>query len=240
MKVSLFTKFTGDACEYVRVTAPCNTIGAALTTFHGDDAVSEEAIADSDLVIVQRTYPSLVENYQNVIKFADKHNKPVVFEIDDYLFDLPEDHPDRKSGAYAADLLPMLAALSDADYVTVPTSNLKEKLEPYNQNVVVVPNYLDDTLWQTNKTLEWNATADPLVIGYMGSYTHQSDLQSILPALLRVAENYGDRVRFKIWGVPFPSESLNLAMKLKNPANIWIGSHHRLYFLVIKYHHEDQ
>lgn len=211
MKVSLFTKFTGDACEYVRVTAPCNTIGAALTAFHGDDAVSEEAIADSDLVIIQRTYPSLVENYQNVIKFADKHNKPVVFEIDDYLFDLPEDHPDRKSGAYAADLLPMLAALSDADYVTVPTSNLKEKLEPYNQNVVVVPNYLDDTLWQTNRALEWNATADPLVIGYMGSYTHQSDLQLILPALLRVAENYGDRVSFKIWGVPFPSGSLNLA-----------------------------
>ena len=106
LKVCLFTKFTGDACEYVRVTAPCNIIGAELTAFHGDDAVSEKAIADSDVVIVQRTYPSCVDNYQNVVKFAKKHDKPVIFEIDDYLFDLPEDHPDRKSGAYVADLLP--------------------------------------------------------------------------------------------------------------------------------------
>lgn len=210
LKVSLFTKFTGDACEYVRVTAPCNTIGAALTAFHGDDAVSEEAIADSDLVIVQRTYPSLVENYQNVIKFANKHNKPVVFEIDDYLFDLPEDHPDRKSGAYAADLLPMLAALSDADYVTVPTSNLKEKLTPYNQKIVVVPNYLDEHLWQINGGVDRTDSEEQVVIGYMGSYTHQSDLESIIPALVKVAETYKDKIKFKIWGVPQHSEAQDL------------------------------
>jgi len=211
LKVSLFTKFTGDACEYVRISAPLNAIGAELIAFHGNDTISEQVIADSDLVIVQRTYPGLVEKYTDVVNLSRKHNKPVVFEIDDYLFDLPPEHPDRKSGAYVSDLVHMLAALSDADYVTVTTPNLKEKLEPYNQNVVVVPNYLDDTLWQTNKALERNATADPLVIGYMGSYTHQSDLQAILPALLRVAENYGDRVKFKIWGVPLPSGSLKLA-----------------------------
>lgn len=209
LRVCLFTKFTGDACEYVRVTAPCSAIGAELTTFHGDDAVSEQAIADSDLVIVQRTYPSLVDNYQKVIKFANEYNKLVVFEIDDYLFDLPEEHPDRKSGAYVSDLLHMLAALSDADYVTVPTSKLKEKLTPYNQNIIVIPNYLDDILWQINGGLDRTDSSERVVIGYMGSYTHQSDLESIVPALVKIAETYKNKVKFKLWGLPKSLELLD-------------------------------
>jgi len=55
LKVCLFTKFSGEACEYIRVTAPCNAIGAQLTTFHGADEVSEIAIKDADMVIIQRT-----------------------------------------------------------------------------------------------------------------------------------------------------------------------------------------
>lgn len=211
LKVSLFTKYNGDACEYVRVTAPCRAMGAELTAFHVEDEVSEQAIADSDLVIVQRTYPSLVDNYQEVIKFAKRHNKPIVFEIDDYLFDLPEEHPDRKSGAYVSDLLPMLGALSDADFVTVPTTTLKEKLTPYNQNIIVVPNYIDDKLWQYSEGIKQQDVDEPIVIGYMGSYTHHSDLESIVPALVRVAEDYRNKVKLKIWGVPLPATLLNLS-----------------------------
>lgn len=210
VKISLFTKFQGDACEYVRVTSPCITMGAKLTAFHGKDEVSEQVIADSDLVIVQRTYPSLIENYQNVIKYARLQNKPVIFEIDDYLFDLPEDHPDRKSGAYVADLLPMLGALSEADFVTVPTDVLKDKLDPFNPNILVISNYIDDKLWQLNEEITRTDIDDPLVIGYMGSYTHRADLESIVPALVRLAEQYKDRVKFKIWGVELPTELLGL------------------------------
>ena len=210
LKVCLFTKFTGDACEYVRVTAPCNAIGAELTAFHGEDAISEQAIADSDLVIVQRTYPSLVDHYQKVVKFAKKHDKPLVFEIDDYLFDLPEDHPDRKSGAYVADLLPMFGALLDADYVTVPTGLLKERLAPFNPNIFEISNYIDDNLWQISEGIERTDSDERLVIGYMGSYTHQSDLESIVTALVKVAETYKDKIKFKVWGMPHHSESLNL------------------------------
>jgi len=206
LKICLFTKFSGEACEYVRVTAPCNAIGAQLTAFHGEDDFSEQSISDSDMVIIQRTYPSFRENYQKVIEFARKHNKPIVFELDDYLFDLPEDHPDRQSGAYVGDLLTMLYALSDADFVTVPTKILKEKLEPFNQNIVVIPNFIDDELWQYADGIEQAELNDQIVIGYMGSYTHQSDLDSIMPVLVKVAEEYGEKVKFKVWGVPLPSE----------------------------------
>lgn len=34
LKVSVFAKFTGDACEYVRINAPLSAIGAELITFH--------------------------------------------------------------------------------------------------------------------------------------------------------------------------------------------------------------
>ena len=210
LKVCCFTKIASDACEYVRVTSPCNTIGAKLTAFHGEDAISEQAIAESDVVIVQRTYPSLVDNYQDVVKFAKKHDKPLIFEIDDYLFDLPEDHPDRISGAYVADLLPMLGALSDADCVTVPTKRLQKKLAPFNPNIFEIPNYIDDNLWQINDRVSRTDPHEQLVIGYMGSYTHQSDLESIIPALVKVAETYKGKVKFKIWGVSQHTEALDL------------------------------
>ncbi len=210
LKICLFTKFSGEACEYVRVTAPCNAIGAQLTAFHGEDDFSEQSISDSDMVIIQRTYPSFREKYQKVIEFARKHNKPIVFELDDYLFDLPEDHPDRQSGAYVGDLLTMLYALSDADFVTVPTKILKEKLEPFNQNIVVIPNFIDEELWQYAEGVEQAEPKDQIVIGYMGSYTHQSDLDSIMPVLVKVEEEYGEKVKFKVWGVPLPSELASL------------------------------
>ena len=211
LKVCLFTKFSGEACEYIRVTAPCNAIGAQLTTFHGADEVSEIAIKDADMVIIQRTYPSFVENFQKVVKLGKEYGKPIIFEIDDYLFDLPEDHPDRKSGAYVVDLLAMLYAIADADFVTVPTKSLKDRLIPFNQNTIVIPNYIDDRLWQCTDEDD-KAESDGIVtIGYMGSYTHESDLELITPVLVKIAEEYGDKVKVKIWGVPLPSELSALA-----------------------------
>ena len=206
LNVCLFTKFSGEACEYIRVTAPCNVMGAQLNAFHGEDEISEQTIADSDLVIIQRTYPSFNENYQKVVKFAREYEKPIVFEIDDYLFDLPEDHPDRKSGAYVVDLLTMLYAIAEADFVTVPTELLKEKLLPFNRNTIIIPNFIDDHLWQYTDEDDKAESDDVVTIGYMGSYTHQSDLELITPVLRRIAEEFGDKVKFKVWGVPLPSE----------------------------------
>ena len=44
LKAVLVTKFTGDACEYVRVTALFNGIGAHINAFHEDDHISKQAI----------------------------------------------------------------------------------------------------------------------------------------------------------------------------------------------------
>jgi len=41
----------------------------------------------------------------------------------------------------------MITAMVDADLVLVPTEELRRIAEGFNPNVIVLPNYLDDTLW---------------------------------------------------------------------------------------------
>ena len=80
----------------------------------------------------------------------------------------------------------MLQAIMEVDLVTVSSQPLKDYLHPYNSNIAVIPNFLDDNLWNfrkpsTSQTVEGNIT-----IGYMGGYSHKPDLLMVLPALKKL------------------------------------------------------
>jgi len=201
LKVALFTSHYGDACEYIRITAPMNLIQADFSVFREKDEISSNLIEKSDLIIVQRNFPGLEEKFAQVCRFSRKNNVPLIFEIDDYLFDLPESHPDRISRAYTSQLLPMLNAIIEADVVTVPTEVLKRKLDPFNYKVVVLYNYLDDRIWLDDGPIV-KPGSEYITIGYQASYTHQPDFEEIVQVVNRLIETYPKEIRFKIWGIP--------------------------------------
>ena len=71
----------------------------------------------------------------------------------------------------------------EADLVTVATPRLQSVLASYNNNVVVLPNYFDDTLWQLRPPV-LKSKDEMLTIGYMGGNSHKPDIEYLMPVLL--------------------------------------------------------
>ena len=130
----------------------------------------------------------------------------VVFDLDDMLFDLPENHPDRISGFYTEALLPMLQAIMEADLVTVATETLRQALLPYNRSIEIIPNDLSQNLWSFKELPASSDLENFITIGYMGGKSHQPDLMMVLPALKAINEDYPGKIRFHFWGIEPPEE----------------------------------
>lgn len=203
-KITFFTKQLGfSPMEHLRIMGPLKKTPIQIMLGFNDDKLNSEIISLSQLILFQRDFPQDLKLYRQVIKQAELLKKPVIYDMDDYLLGLPENHPDRQSNVYAPALLPMLEALITADAVTVSTNKLKETLLEYNRNIFVLPNYLDDAFWplQIPKPREQK---DYLTIGYMGGDSHKPDLEWIAPVLLKLSDVYSERVHFHFYGVNPP------------------------------------
>ncbi|MGE5224769.1 MAG: glycosyltransferase [Omnitrophica WOR_2 bacterium] len=189
----------GHVLTSLRIEAPLQQSG--LQVVHGNeiDGFYPERVSQGDLVIVQRDFPRWGDRYEQVMGLARSLKKPVVYEIDDLLLELPADHPDLALEYYTPAVLPMLRAIIDADLVTTTTPALCEYLGMFNPQVRVLPNYLDDRLWSVQLP-ERNPGENPVVIGYMGSASHLADIDSITPVLAGLLESYGDRISLRFWG----------------------------------------
>jgi glycosyltransferase involved in cell wall biosynthesis len=138
--------------------------------------------------------------------------------------------------------------LSEADGVWVTTPALKERFAAFNPDIGVVPSALDERLlpvWRSParqwypgfkdtvaRHLRWlpramvNALRYTLagrkVIGYMGTFTHDSDLSMVLPALRAVWQRHQGKIAFQLVGVIGRTETYQalqeLPVRIINPA----------------------
>jgi len=194
------------ALSVIRCLGPLNHLGLRVVPGVEDGQARPGRVAEGDIVVLQRDFCRDLDAYERVMAEARTLKKPVVFDIDDLLFELPENHPDRQVHFYADALLPMLLAVMEADLVTVATDPLREYFQPFNPNIRVVPNYLDDRLWRFRPPAAESREDGGITIGYMGGPSHRPDLEMVLPALLRIMERYPQRISFKFWGVDSPAE----------------------------------
>lgn len=190
----------------LRVLGPANQAGFEVISGVKNRVVEIEAIKKGELVILGREFAIDYNNYEKVISLARMLNKPVILDLDDLLFALPYDHPDRLDSDYTTAALPMLQSVLEADLLTVATRSLREYLLPYNSAIEVIPNYLDDSLWQIKPPTVRKNQADPLIIGYMGGHSHAPDFALIIPALKELMKKYPDQIRLQFWGIEPPSE----------------------------------
>ncbi len=198
-----------DAMAHLRLIAPLNQVGIHIINGIKNGQPAAELVLDGDIVIVQQDFPRNFDDYQKVMEIAKRERKPVVFDLDDLLLFLPENHPDRVARYYAPSLLPMFQALMEADLVTVATPGLQSLLAGYNKNVVVLPNYFDDALWKLRPPA-LKSKDEMLTIGYMGGNSHKPDIEYILPVLLDLIKRYPHKLRFQFWGLQPPAELLTL------------------------------
>ena len=91
-----------------------------------DPQVSVDELLDSDLFVLHREFCDRRIAPQ-IVAAAHEAKKPVVFELDDLLINVPESNPNHK---YCEAITPdVMHMLRQADYITVTTAPLRHYLE---------------------------------------------------------------------------------------------------------------
>jgi GT2 family glycosyltransferase len=189
----------------LRILGPASHAGLRVVRGNQGEQIFPEKVDAADLVLVQRDFPRHTRAYQEIVSRARAQGKPLVFDLDDLLLELPAGHPDRVNRYYSAALLPMLHAILEADAVTASTAPLCDYLRPLNPRTWLLPNYLDDRLWDLRPRADKEGRQQPVVIGYMGGDSHTPDLLEIAPALAQILERYGERVQLHLLGARPPA-----------------------------------
>jgi len=200
----------GHVCPEIRLTAPAEQAG--LTVIHGNEfdghaiRVVEGALEQADVVYFQRDFPRHAEIYRPLLEQARRLGKPVIYDLDDLLMDLPEIHPDFAFYEQSRDHV--LGAILEADAVTCPAPRMAETLRAFNPQVHILPNALNQAVWDIKTPEAIRArSSEQVTIGYMGGWSHRPDLEWITPVLLNLLLAYGSRLQLKFWGIA-PAEIL--------------------------------
>ncbi len=206
-----------NSLAYLRLIGPLNQLSIELIDGYEGGKVVVDKVLQGDVVVIQRNFPRKYEEYQKVIEVSRREGKPIIFEMDDLLFRLPENHPYQKTRDYVTSLLPMYQALVDANLVIVSSQQLADLFKNYNKNIAIIPNYLDENVWQLHPPV-FNASKDKqIIIGFMGTASHKPDLEFVAPVLTDINEKYPNRILFRFWGLEPPEAMRSFSQEIPLP-----------------------
>lgn len=192
------SKTRGQASTYVRVWERTrNRLGRSTYYLR---STPQELIALSrhgicPIAILQRNAVP-AEEVQSVLDCVDEDKLAFLYDVDDDLLNVPADKD--PSGSYAAYVPALRGLLAKAASVTVSVPALQETLKPFCARTDLVPNKLSRTLWGPAPTFARSGSTRVRAL-YMGTKTHDSDLEMIRPAIEAVARDCPD-FRLKIIG----------------------------------------
>ncbi|MBE6504817.1 MAG: DUF616 domain-containing protein [Methanobrevibacter sp.] len=215
IKVGVFLEDNFDnmnACPFIRI----HTLFSELSKnnnyhffIYGKDIMplldTENMINDHifDVIVIQRVNPYSTE----LLKKAKKHNIKVIYETDDDFLDI---NPSNPSYTYILEHFDKIQKLvKNADYITVSTNELKNRLNRLNvNNVEIIRNYhVNDSL--PMKPFEYREN-NIIKIGYFGTLTHQGDLDLVHNVILRLKDIYskkGIEIIFEMAGAAMIEDS---------------------------------
>ncbi len=208
------------ACPYIRIWSPMS-VSSEFEAFSGCRVdgngikCNTKLVHDADIVILQRDFPSHVEAVHRILTIAKERGVPVVLESDDDLINLPKEHPASPISVGLQSGLESSAHLLSGFIVS--TEHLASIFKKYGKPVYVVPNFIDDRLWQLTPLKR-----DPelLVIGYMGTPTHKEDLDCAIPALKKLLHKYQGKLELWLWGALPEDLRQNPGVKLVAGLNV--------------------
>lgn len=140
--------------------------------------------------------PALAEQIVAAVRRA---GAKLIYTLDDNFLDLPPS----VAGWFTPQHRQVVEFfLSEADGVMVTTPGLQERFAPYNRHSVVVPHALDERLLKP-KPRAWldRFRSRRIIIGYMGTFSHDDDLLMIAPALRAAIERHSASVEIQLIGV---------------------------------------
>lgn len=191
-------------------------------TFSYDCAITEDIVLSNDLFLLQ----GIVDKNALAMLYAyqQERGKKIVVDIDDYL-EVNEDNP-HKIEHEIADAIPTIKkTLEIADLVTTTNKNLEKYLLQFNDNVAILPNYMNMEFWHKPT---YQNTSNNLRVGWAGSMTHYDDVAMLAEPLRQLKHDFPS-VEFIILGdlrfkdiFPFAEVMLGV------PYDVWPSKLHGL------------
>jgi len=202
----------GTASSYIRTgrwrTNAHHDNLAILRTVAPRDLLSGSDTAEYDAILVQRTAldPELAPE---LVAWARKHGTRLVVDLDDD-FVTPAARSHLLTAGYSAEVLDAVSTLLDgADTVLLSTVALQHEVVKARGELPITlwPNRLDPRLWSS--AVATIAPPKSRHLLYMGTKTHERDLEMLAEPLELASEALGRKVMLDIVGVssaPLPSE----------------------------------
>jgi glycosyltransferase involved in cell wall biosynthesis len=190
--------FIPHGSSYIRLLYPLSYCSNNINMVKGIDYKN----IDANAIIWDRQWMPNLKLYdvENFLKYIRKKRIKFIYSLDDNLLDLNLFDGIKQKPTYEEkNIIRML--IKEADGVIVSTKQLKERLNKLNSNIFVIENALHEDLIRSEKEDKIGKTINQIVIGYMGTPTHDQDFLMILPAIKNIMEKYKDIVRFEIVGV---------------------------------------
>lgn len=195
----------------------------------------------ADVVIIQREAGDFpLKKIKPWLESWRAANGRMLYEIDDDLLNA-EGLKQRNFKGDAAQLSEKVCWLCEqADAVTVSTSTLQEKFRKLNRNIYLVPNFLDANLWRLHKSpvsgpgIFMRREGDPIRIGYIGTPTHDPDLNVVAEAMRKIESEFVDRVEIEVIGAfqnKTPSFGKRVGLSKRNDYPNFVNwLHHRIHW----------
>jgi GT2 family glycosyltransferase/SAM-dependent methyltransferase len=154
----------------------------------------------ADVLIIQRTAVTSISSIDKISAHCEKHDIRIVYDLDDLLIALPDEHPESK--IYAPISSSVFRWLLVADEVWVSTEKLLQNISKINARTFVIPNYLDHSIWGIPKALDLDERVEhPVRILYMGTHTHIADFELTKDALKKIKYQFENKVEITLIGI---------------------------------------
>lgn len=202
---------TPFGCTYIRLLRPLAhpSLSARVRFEHG----SEPPAAPIDVAIVERYWreETTVADAERVLRLLRSRAGTVLHTFDDDLLALNAERP--WAPFPTAEVRRVVAFFArEADGLIVSTEALRERFGRLNPRVAVVPNALDEGLFglpaAPGPAPRAESARRELVVGYMGTLTHDADLRLVLEPLRAALRRH--RARLELVGVAGDRRLLSL------------------------------
>jgi len=151
--------------------------------------VPDKLLKWADIVILEMAYS--VEFLRAIKRAGAK----IVYELDDMMEKVPKKHYAYKDTNWWRTYM-TYKCLSMSDAISCTVKPLLDRYKWFNQNIRVLPNYLDYNFWKRDYLPN---ESDKLRIGWIGGNSHREDLEFIAPIIEKIVNKY-DNVKFVCCG----------------------------------------
>jgi glycosyltransferase involved in cell wall biosynthesis len=207
LSVHLVTVHCGPrvgSCSHIRWLLPLRYPANAnhFTVSHGTD------YRKADVVVVERSWTDDTGQARDLVRRVRADGATLIYTTDDNILDLVIE------GEVAKWLSPAHQAVvrylaTEADGVVVSTPPLAEQMSAFNKLVLELPNAVDERLFRAaGAVAEPAPPGRPLVIGYMGTATHDDDLLAVAPAIAEVLRENAGAVELQVVGAVARQQTL--------------------------------